>query len=127
MIKIKAKDVDVFYGKKQALYNISLDIEENQVTALIGPSGCGKSTFLRCLNRMNDVIDICNVKGEILINDFNINDKSCDVVRLREKLEWFFKNLILSQKLYMKTYPMDRQSMVWLNQNKKWMRLLKLV
>ena len=50
MIKIKAKNVDVFYGKKQALYNIGLDIEENQVTALIGPSGCGKSTFLRCLN-----------------------------------------------------------------------------
>ena len=91
MIKIKAKDVDVFYGKKQALYNISLDIEENQVTALIGPSGCGKSTFLRCLNRMNDVIDICNVKGEILINDFNINDKSCDVVRLREKIGMVFQ------------------------------------
>ena len=91
MIKIKAKDVDVFYGKKQALFNISLDIEENQVTALIGPSGCGKSTFLRCLNRMNDVIDICSVKGEILINDFNINDKSGDVVRLREKIGMVFQ------------------------------------
>lgn len=91
MIKIKAKDVDVFYGKKQALFNISLDIEENQVTALIGPSGCGKSTFLRCLNRMNDVIDICSVKGEILINDFNINDKGCDVVRLREKIGMVFQ------------------------------------
>ncbi len=91
MIKIKAKDVDVFYGKKQALFNISLDIDENQVTALIGPSGCGKSTFLRCLNRMNDVIDICSVKGEILINDFNINDKSCDVVRLREKIGMVFQ------------------------------------
>ncbi len=91
MIKIKAKNVDVFYGKKQALYNIGLDIEENQVTALIGPSGCGKSTFLRCLNRMNDVIDICRVKGEILINDFNINDKSCDVVRLREKIGMVFQ------------------------------------
>ena len=87
--KIK-QDVDVFYGKKQALFNISLDIEENQVTALIGPSGCGKS-ILRCLNRMNDVIDICSVKKEILINDFNINDKSCDVVRLRKKLVGFFK------------------------------------
>ena len=81
MIKISAKNVDVFYGKKQALFNINLDIEENQVTALIGPSGCGKSTFLRCLNRMNDVIDICKVQGEIVINDFNINDKGCDVVR----------------------------------------------
>ena len=91
MIKIKAKNVDVFYEKKQALFNISLDIEENQVTALIGPSGCGKSTFLRCLNRMNDVIDICSVKGEILINDFNINYKSCDVVRLREKIGMVFQ------------------------------------
>ena len=126
MIKIKAKNVDVFYGKKQALYNIDLDIEENQVTALIGPSGCGKSTFLRCLNRMNDVIDICSVKGEILINDFNINDKSCDVVRLREKLVWFFKNPILSQKLYMKIYHTAQQFTVWLNQSKKWMKLLKL-
>ena len=78
MIKINSKNVDVFYGKKQALFNINLDIEENQVTALIGPSGCGKSTFLRCLNRMNDVIDICRVKGQIIINDFDINDKSCD-------------------------------------------------
>ncbi len=91
MIKISAKNVDVFYGKKQALFNINLDIEENQVTALIGPSGCGKSTFLRCLNRMNDVIDICKVQGEIVINDFNINDKECDVVRLREKIGMVFQ------------------------------------
>ena len=62
MIKISAKNVDVFYGKKQALFDINLEIEENQVTALIRPSGCGKSTFLRCLNRMNDVIDICKVQ-----------------------------------------------------------------
>jgi phosphate transport system ATP-binding protein len=91
MIKISAKNVDVFYGKKQALFNINLDIEENQVTALIGPSGCGKSTFLRCLNRMNDVIDICKVQGEIVINDFNINDIGCDVVRLREKIGMVFQ------------------------------------
>ena len=91
MIKINSKNVDVFYGKKQALFNINLDIEENQVTALIGPSGCGKSTFLRCLNRMNDVIDICRVKGQIIINDFDINDKSCDVVRLREKIGMVFQ------------------------------------
>ena len=91
MIKISAKNVDVFYGKKQALFNINIEIEENQVTALIGPSGCGKSTFLRCLNRMNDVIDICKVQGEIVINDFNINDKGCDVVRLREKIGMVFQ------------------------------------
>ena len=91
MSKIIAKDVDVYYGKKQALDKINLNIEENQVTALIGPSGCGKSTFLRCLNRMNDVIDICNIEGEIIINDFNIMDKSCDVVRLREKIGMVFQ------------------------------------
>ena len=91
MSKIIAKNVDVYYGKKQALDKINLNIKENQVTALIGPSGCGKSTFLRCLNRMNDVIDICKVEGEIIINDFNIMDKNCDVVRLREKIGMVFQ------------------------------------
>ena len=91
MSNINAKNVDVFYGQKQALFNINLEIENKKVTALIGPSGCGKSTFLRCLNRMNDVIDICTIKGEIYINDFNILDKSCDVVRLREKIGMVFQ------------------------------------
>jgi len=91
MIKIKAKDVDVFYGKKQALFNISLDIEENEVTALIGPSGCGKSTFIRCLNRMNDVIDICKVTGNIEIDGIEINDKNLDVVSLRERVGMVFQ------------------------------------
>ena len=66
MNKIEAKNVDVYYGAKQALFDINMDIEANKVTALIGPSGCGKSTFLRCLNRMNDVIDICKVGGCLL-------------------------------------------------------------
>ena len=91
MKKIIAKNVNVAYGSKQALFDINIDIEEKQVTALIGPSGCGKSTFLRCLNRMNDVIDICKVTGEIYINDFNILDKDCDVVRLREKIGMVFQ------------------------------------
>ena len=65
MSKIKAKDVNVFYGDKQALFNVSIDIEEKQTTALIGPSGCGKSTLLRCFNRMNDIIDGCHVEGQI--------------------------------------------------------------
>ena len=60
-IKIKAKNLNVYYGKKQALFDINLDINQKEVTALIGPSGCGKSTFIRCINRMNDVIDICKV------------------------------------------------------------------
>src|SRR5687768_8623448 len=64
-IKVSAKDVDVFYGEKQALFDVSLDVGDNSVTALIGPSGCGKSTFLRCINRMNDTIPGCKVVGRI--------------------------------------------------------------
>ena len=64
-VKIKAQDLNVYYGKKQALFNVNLDIHSKEVTALIGPSGCGKSTFIRCINRMNDVIDICKVTGNI--------------------------------------------------------------
>ena len=62
-IKIQAKNLNVYYGAKQALFNINLEINQKEVTALIGPSGCGKSTFIRCINRMNDVIDICKVDG----------------------------------------------------------------
>ena len=62
-LKMRATDVNLWYGDKQALFDVNLEIFGQSVTALIGPSGCGKSTFLRCLNRMNDVIDICKVKG----------------------------------------------------------------
>ena len=61
------KNLNLFYGEKQALINLNMQIEKNAITALIGPSGCGKSTFLRCLNRMNDLIDGCRVEGDILI------------------------------------------------------------
>ena len=71
-IKISSKDVSVFYSQNQALNNITFDIDEKKVTSLIGPSGCGKSTFLRCLNRMNDTIDICKVKGKVLIDNEDI-------------------------------------------------------
>ena len=64
-IKIKSKNLNVYYGEKQALYDVNLDLNEKEVTALIGPSGFGKSTFIRCINRMNDVIDICKVTGNI--------------------------------------------------------------
>ncbi len=90
-IRMQAKNVNVFYGATQALFDVNLDIEKNKVTSLIGPSGCGKSTFLRCLNRMNDTIDICNVTGEIFLDGHNIYDKDVDVVLLREKVGMVFQ------------------------------------
>jgi len=90
-IKIRAENVSVFYGPKQALFNVNLDIGANQVTALIGPSGCGKSTFLRCMNRMNDVIPICRVEGSITIDDSDIYASSLDVVELRARVGMVFQ------------------------------------
>ena len=90
-VKVRGRKVGVFYGKKQALFDVDLDINERQVTALIGPSGCGKSTFLRCLNRMNDTIDNCRVTGELLLDGENIYDKSVDVVELRARVGMVFQ------------------------------------
>jgi phosphate transport system ATP-binding protein len=90
-IKISAKNIDVFYGDKQALFDVSMDMYEKEVTALIGPSGCGKSTFLRCINRMNDVIDICSVKGNVSIDGHDIYDKSIRVESLRESVGMVFQ------------------------------------
>jgi len=89
--KLSARDVCVYYGEKQAIYDVSLDIGKNEVIALIGPSGCGKSTFLRCLNRMNDTIDICNVTGQILLDGDNIYDSKVDVVPLRATVGMVFQ------------------------------------
>ena len=91
MNKITAKDVNVFYGSKQALFDVSINIKEKEVTALIGPSGCGNSTFLRCMNRMNDVIDICRVEGSIKMDDLELNSNKLDVVRLRENVGMVFQ------------------------------------
>ena len=91
MNKITARDVNVFYGSKQALVDVSINIQEKEVTALIGPSGCGKSTFLRCMNRMNDVIDICRVEGSIKMDDLELNSNKLDVVRLRENVGMVFQ------------------------------------
>ncbi len=89
--KLDIDNVDVFYGKKQAIFNVDLEIKKNQVTAFIGPSGCGKSTLLRCFNRMNDLIDICKVSGSILLDNVNILDKKLDLVRLRTKVGMVFQ------------------------------------
>tara|TARA_B110000444_G_scaffold25142_1_gene20820 strand:+ start:501 stop:1259 length:759 start_codon:yes stop_codon:yes gene_type:complete len=88
---IITKNLNVYYGNKQAINNISLDFLKNKVTALIGPSGCGKSTFLRCLNRMNDVIDICRVEGTISLNGLDIYSKELEVEHLREKIGMVFQ------------------------------------
>ncbi len=89
--KILANGVDVYYGSKQALFGISMDIKEKEVTALIGPSGCGKSTFLRCINRMNDLIEICKVSGSIKVDNEEIISDKTDVVSLRSKIGMVFQ------------------------------------
>lgn len=89
--KVSARNVSVFYGGKQALYDVSLEIPEKSVTALIGPSGCGKSTFLRSINRMNDTIEGCRVEGEIEIDGEDVNDRSVDPVLLRARVGMVFQ------------------------------------
>ena len=79
-LKIAVKNLNVFYGKKQALFDINLNIFENEVTSLIGPSGCGKSTLIKCFNRMNDLIDIFKYNPEVLIDGKNIKDPSTERV-----------------------------------------------
>ncbi|MBN7770213.1 phosphate ABC transporter ATP-binding protein PstB [Marinobacter daepoensis] len=89
--KFRLRNVEVFYGADRAIKNISLDIARNEVIAFIGPSGCGKSTFLRCLNRMNDSIDICRVKGALHLDDQDIYDPKRDVVELRARVGMVFQ------------------------------------
>ncbi|WP_430395375.1 phosphate ABC transporter ATP-binding protein PstB [Ferrovibrio sp.] len=90
-VKMAARKVNVFYGEKQALKEIDLDIEANAVTALIGPSGCGKSTFLRSLNRMNDTVRGCRVEGDIKLDTLDIYDTKVDVVQLRARVGMVFQ------------------------------------
>lgn len=89
--KVTTKDVDFFYGAHHALFNISLDMPEHYVTALIGPSGCGKSTFLRCLNRMNDMIEETVLRGEVLLDGIDIYRRGTDVVELRKRVGMVFQ------------------------------------
>ena len=89
--KLTARNVNVFYDRKQAINDVTIDISEKEVIAFIGPSGCGKSTFLRCLNRMNDTISSCKVEGDICIDGDNIYQKSVDVVSLRARVGMVFQ------------------------------------
>ncbi|WP_178918033.1 phosphate ABC transporter ATP-binding protein PstB [Natronomonas gomsonensis] len=88
---ISARDINVWYDETQALKDISMEIPEQQVTALIGPSGCGKSTFLRCVNRMNDLIDAARVEGELQLRGKNVYDEDVDPVALRRKVGMVFQ------------------------------------
>ena len=89
--KMQARNVDVFYGEKQAIFDVNMDFGEHEVVALIGPSGCGKSTFLRCLNRMNDTIPICKVTGDISLDGEDIHSKAMDPVLLRARVGMVFQ------------------------------------
>jgi phosphate transport system ATP-binding protein len=89
--RMSCRNVNVRYGDKHAIKDVSLDIGKNEVIAMIGPSGCGKSTFLRCLNRMNDSIDTCRVTGDITIDDIDIYDRKMDVVLLRARVGMVFQ------------------------------------
>jgi phosphate transport system ATP-binding protein len=89
--RMVCRNVNVYYGDKQAIRDVSIDIAHNEVLAMIGPSGCGKSTFIRCLNRMNDTIEGCRVTGEIVLDGVNIYDKGVDVVPLRAQVGMVFQ------------------------------------
>jgi phosphate transport system ATP-binding protein len=89
--RMTCRDVNVFYGEKQAIKGVNLDIGKREVISMIGPSGCGKSTFLRCLNRMNDTIDICKVTGEIKLDGNDVYDPDLDVVSLRSCIGMVFQ------------------------------------
>ena len=90
-IIIKIENLNLFYGQKQALHNINMDIPKRRVTAYIGPSGCGKSTLLRCINRMNDLVDSAKIDGKILLDNENIYDKSVNVASLRRRVGMVFQ------------------------------------
>ena len=90
-VALEIKNLDLYYGDKQALQDISMSIPKGQVTAFIGPSGCGKSTLLRCINRMNDLVDICKITGQINLHGENIYDRHTDVAALRRKVGMVFQ------------------------------------
>lgn len=90
-VKIKVDELNLWYGDNHALHGITTELYENKITALIGPSGCGKSTFLRCLNRMNDLINIVKIDGEVVIDKKNIYDKDVDEVSVRKRIGMVFQ------------------------------------
>ncbi|KTG09312.1 phosphate ABC transporter ATP-binding protein [Haloprofundus marisrubri] len=117
---VSSRDLDVFYGDTQALQGIDIEIPKKQVTAMIGPSGCGKSTFLRCINRMNDLIDSCRIEGELKFEAKNVYDSDVDPVALRRRIGMVFQspnpfpktiyeNVAYGLKIQGKTENMDQK------------------
>ncbi len=90
-LRMSTKKLSVFYGAKQALFDVNVEVETNKVLALIGPSGCGKSTFIRCLNRMNDVVEGCRIEGEVFLDGENIYGSGVDAIALRQKVGMVFQ------------------------------------
>ena len=90
-ICLETKSLNLFYGEKQALKDINIQLPEKRVSAFIGPSGCGKSTLLRCFNRMNDLVDTCRIEGELMLDGSNIYDKNIDVANLRRRVGMVFQ------------------------------------
>ena len=90
-LALEVRDLNLYYGPKQALFNVNMKVARQRVTAFIGPSGCGKSTLLRCFNRMNDLVDGCRIEGQILLDDRNIFDKNVDVTDLRRRVGMVFQ------------------------------------
>ena len=90
-VAIRIENLELFYGNARALNGVSIDIPRNRITAFIGPSGCGKSTLLRCFNRMNDLVDICRIKGKVLLDEKNIYDRDVNVALLRRRVGMVFQ------------------------------------
>ena len=90
-VAIRIENLELFYGNTKALNGVSIDIPRNRITAFIGPSGCGKSTLLRCFNRMNDLVDICSIKGKVLLDEKNIYDRDVNVALLRRRVGMVFQ------------------------------------
>ncbi|HNX48471.1 MAG TPA: ATP-binding cassette domain-containing protein, partial [Methanomassiliicoccales archaeon] len=88
---IHTEDLHVYFEKNHALKGVNMDIEMNKITAIIGPSGCGKSTFIRCINRMNDLIPGCTVKGKVMVDGEDVNDDDVDVVDVRKRIGMVFQ------------------------------------
>src|SRR5699024_138140 len=91
-MKIKVRDMDLFYGDFQALHSVDLDVYENEVTAFIGPSGCGKSTLIKSLNRMNDLVPNCRIEGDITLDGEDIYKKGIDLTVLRKRVGMVFQH-----------------------------------